>query len=541
MRTMRTILLKSSAAALLALACLLLFFLSACGVEGSESSAGSNDPESSGESIQGVSVQLRDATLSPTRLNAEPEGDEIALFERNYKKDGASVLDYTLSSNDRTVIGFSPEKTDGGNRFEVFAVLENEGEACPIPYGGFLLSVPKALLTDKRVRKGQVASVEGALSIPKGEPLQYGSFYPDGEYSSALERRIHLADPRVPLNESSTEPERIYYYSSDYDGDFGTLPEECTLAVLEKVTNLSSRIVRIVSSDHVEPGETALVFRGAYNRAYAETFLKEGMKVFLNHLDRVSSLCDREAVYVNSVLYPISDGHYNCASTDEDGVYLFDSSFSSPGVPTSKAGQRDIVLINEKVAFIGETNVPVMIPINGGVAVSLTGSYAESAGKLKIGDRAETVLIDTTQVSGKSVRIGETMFTYDKVDEIRAPEGVTVLYTPQYGNSTGSNMYGLEIAVSGGVVTGVENGKGNMTIPKDGYVISIHKDAAQFAAATQVTAGQTAMTFEDGIGYRLREAKVNRVNSTRSENTLIVYRNAKSTNTNAYGYEIAVD
>jgi hypothetical protein len=49
-----------------------------------------------------------------------------------------------------------------------------------------------------------------------------------------------------------------------------------------------------------------------------------------------------------------------------------------------------------------------------------------------------------------------------------------VQYTPAYGATTGTNIYGYEAAVVGGVITKAEDGVGNMAIPANGYVLSGH-------------------------------------------------------------------
>jgi hypothetical protein len=52
-----------------------------------------------------------------------------------------------------------------------------------------------------------------------------------------------------------------------------------------------------------------------------------------------------------------------------------------------------------------------------------------------------------------------------------------VVYTPAFGDSTGTNQYGFEAAVVGGKITQVQNGVGNMLIPDNGCVLSGHGDS----------------------------------------------------------------
>lgn len=488
------------------------------------------------------SIVIGGESFHPEFKNCPAQEHAVVIYDCEYKVEGSPAVYVVLDEPGRTVIGFNPEYDGKELAYNVFALSDEAGFRCPVPYNGFVLTVPSDKIEGLRIRKGQLAKTEGSYQFPMRESLQGGSFYPSNDYSSALERRIDLMNPRLSF-QNETEPDgtnRIYYYTSDYEGAFRKLPEECVVVSLERVTNKSSRITAITRGDHTENGEEALVFRGLYNMTYAEATLKAGDKLFLNKLDRVSSLSDVPAVYLSETLYKIQSDAVNAPETEKDGVYVFNNSFASLSVPKSASGQRDIVVIDDTVVSVGEKDRQAMIPVNGGIVLSFTGDMASQAEKVKVGDPAETVQLDTSGISGNRVRIGGKLFTFEKTDEIRAPEGVSVLYTPLYGETTGSNAYGMEIAVSSGIVTDVVAGKGNLAIPRDGFVLSIHKDAEQYDLALSVKAGDTAVTYRGGIGYGLDILQVSQINNVRSENTLILYRGRKSTETNAYGYEVAV-
>lgn len=57
---------------------------------------------------------------------------------------------------------------------------------------------------------------------------------------------------------------------------------------------------------------------------------------------------------------------------------------------------------------------------------------------------------------------------------VRRLTNYLVKYTPAFGASTQTNIYGYEAAVVGGKVTKVANGVGNMAIPANGFVLSGH-------------------------------------------------------------------
>ncbi|WP_176012052.1 family 20 glycosylhydrolase [Victivallis sp. Marseille-Q1083] len=62
------------------------------------------------------------------------------------------------------------------------------------------------------------------------------------------------------------------------------------------------------------------------------------------------------------------------------------------------------------------------------------------------------------------------------VDKVNAPRGhlETILYTPEHGKSTGTNLYGDDWIVSGGRVVKRTHNEANAAIPADGCVVSAH-------------------------------------------------------------------
>ncbi len=72
-----------------------------------------------------------------------------------------------------------------------------------------------------------------------------------------------------------------------------------------------------------------------------------------------------------------------------------------------------------------------------------------------------------------SVTVGGQSRALDGTN-VRRLSNYLVKYTPAYGGSTGTNAYGFEAEVRGGVVTKIADGVGNMAIPSDGFVLSGH-------------------------------------------------------------------
>ncbi|WP_445258827.1 PKD domain-containing protein [Nocardioides aurantiacus] len=82
-----------------------------------------------------------------------------------------------------------------------------------------------------------------------------------------------------------------------------------------------------------------------------------------------------------------------------------------------------------------------------------------------------TYVPTTDEVSG--VTVGTATRVVDGTNSYRGTN-MLVYYTPARGATTGTNVFGTEVAVVGGKVTKVEVSVGNMAIPRDGYVLSGH-------------------------------------------------------------------
>lgn len=63
---------------------------------------------------------------------------------------------------------------------------------------------------------------------------------------------------------------------------------------------------------------------------------------------------------------------------------------------------------------------------------------------------------------------------------VRRDTDELIRYTPKYGTSTRTNVYGFEARVVDGEIKAVRDGEGDMRIPSKGYVLSGHGDARQW-------------------------------------------------------------
>ncbi|MBQ3094207.1 MAG: family 10 glycosylhydrolase, partial [Clostridia bacterium] len=84
-------------------------------------------------------------------------------------------------------------------------------------------------------------------------------------------------------------------------------------------------------------------------------------------------------------------------------------------------------------------------------------------------------------VSEKELAKESPFFSFDNpADGINVSRGEDkmILYTPEYGKTTGTNEYGYEVVVEDGVITKL--GGNNSTIPQNGYVVSLHGSVARW-------------------------------------------------------------
>ncbi|MBQ5837089.1 MAG: family 10 glycosylhydrolase [Clostridia bacterium] len=148
----------------------------------------------------------------------------------------------------------------------------------------------------------------------------------------------------------------------------------------------------------------------------------------------------------------------------------------------------------------------------------------------------------------------QTTIKADGIDSSRNG-GNLIIYTPNMGDTTGTNEWGYEVIIENNVA--VRYNKGNSPIPKNGFVLSGHdenNEGTQKNMGTwikeNVAIGDYVYYTSDGVVtvsdqpisetvfYDLTQT-IHGVNTVRGTNQLIIYNKVGSkTNTNDWGYEI---
>ncbi len=151
----------------------------------------------------------------------------------------------------------------------------------------------------------------------------------------------------------------------------------------------------------------------------------------------------------------------------------------------------------------GRTTVKAMSNSYNAIA-AINASYFALSGEILGNTKIDGVVAGTTYFTRSTIGInadGTTIFgrtnyygnitingqslSIGGVDCERGADSV-VIYNVHQGKTTGTNDFGVEYIVVDGIVTEIFNGKGNNTIPVNGYVVSAHGKAAELFKDTQI-------------------------------------------------------
>lgn len=497
-----------------------------------------SDSSSDPIALDGFSFVIvpNDTVFTAKQINSIPDGDNITVFTRDYTVNGTPAFTLDFETEGRTALSVRLSYTDSfGYEFDIVEMSENHSEIT-IPVNGFAVSIPNGLLDGLRVNVGQIVEVEGYFdAVPTFEQVVLANLSPVGKGSIAF-RRISLVDPV-----SDVSGDKIVFLSAERDADV-SYPENSVVAILEQTTSTGYSVVSVGGTELLDVAKAAFVFCGAYNIAYASKYVLAGEKFMVNNLDAANSLTDQSAIVIGDTCFEIPDSHKNSDTLFEDGVYVYDGNFDGVVTPGCDSARIDITLVDDIVVTISEPGGRSFIPsANGFTFVFVGEDNVAAAETLGVGDTPELLLISKVELPDRFVRIGDTVIEVSLIDGYRQPEGVAVVYTPAFGATTGTNSYGVEIAIKDDKVIEVELSTGDMEIPEGGYVLSVHKDHPEYRDACLVSEGESVTISLANNDFSVTTLEYNAVNAVRGENMLVIYANRASTGTNVYGYEIVVD
>lgn len=131
-------------------------------------------------------------------------------------------------------------------------------------------------------------------------------------------------------------------------------------------------------------------------------------------------------------------------------------------------------------------------------------------------------------------------------------ENALIVYTPDFGETTDTNMWGAEAVIGADNKCTAVSTNGNSTIPEGGFVVSGHGDSATLVKKIKVgnyvyyNEKSMTLTVSDSPVAISREYTVSRkiggTNVFRGEDMLVIYNNlGKRTGTNDWGIEAIVE
>lgn len=492
-----------------------------------------------GEVIDKLSLEITlDETLfKADTLNKEVSEENIAVYTRNYKDSNDNIL-VTIGGThtDRAVYRVKYTIDEDKTKFTVLSAdLSGDKKAnTPIPVNGFTISLPLSKVNGLHIKENQEITVNGFEELAvEYERFDLGTLVPEDK---TLARRVSYINPI----EGVTEQPCIILISSDYDREV-TLPAGAVAINMRLIASDNYRINSIQESGVVPSGSNALIFTGNYNALYAKTFFKEEDKLYISRTDKISRYSDSAAIAIGDKVYKVGDEKTNLEAITENGVYLYNSYFNFSITPARELDFYDVVIVDDMVVYKGEKNKRIVIPSNDGVVASFVGDKNSVAESLSIGDKVFAILIKTKALPDKYLSVGDDIFEIVSQNSARTAENNCVLFTPEYGQTTDTGADGTEIIISGNTIQAVEVSKGNAIIPQDGYVLSVQETNYKNKKATQITAGSSYVLSLVGSSYSMTALKYNDINTVRSTDMLIIYRNKASTETNPYGFEITVN
>lgn len=97
---------------------------------------------------------------------------------------------------------------------------------------------------------------------------------------------------------------------------------------------------------------------------------------------------------------------------------------------------------------------------------------------------------DGTTIFGRITYHGTVTYNGETVDisgvNCERGENRLIVYNEYFGNTTGTNRFGVEIIEHDGIITDIRRDSGNSIIPHEGHVISAHGTAAEIFANAQI-------------------------------------------------------
>ncbi len=497
---------------------------------GADDSAADQSEESSAEEGK-IRVEIADQTFWVNAVNVSAgTEDEALLYDRDYRDENGPVLYVNGSAAGRTLISVKLAFKYGSPDYSVISseVGAHEDVKMPIPVNGFVLSVSTSALPEG-YKPNSVSNVTvSGWEYPEFELTDLTTVIPSARANT---RRVNMTDPESGVFEEG----KIYFCKKGY-----TVPQDSASVILNDPSAGYYKIDSVVPAGTAVEAGYSLLFTGAYNAAYAKEFFASG-EVRFNDEKLLNGISDSPAVAFGKGEYiVIPRGNVNPESA-KNGVYLYEIS-GNAAVTNAKGDFTNIVVRGGKIAYKTNGSENVVIPSSDGYVVTFAGESKTLCEGVGMGDSVKDLLITAQDLPAMFVRVKGLVFEIDSVNVRVNATHPCVLYTPEYGAATGSADC-AEIAIEDGRIVSVTKA-GNSAIPENGYVLSVKKGSQNYASvANRSSEGDPALVSLGGNMYSFTTFHYNATNATRQTDYIVIYNDSfgKSTATNVYGYEFAVD
>lgn len=482
-------------------------------------------------------LNIDGAELKPTELNKSEKLGDIAVYDRDYKLDDTHALKIGGKHTDRIVVVIDKTKEYGEFVYRLTALYSDETEKnnVLIPYNGFVVSVAKASLTAEEIDKigktdiGKRVSVVGFTEEKPYEDQTRGLVLVD-----SVSKRLNLRNPSTSVSDNS-----IVFL--DAEAKEFAIPEGSYAIKLAKSTALRYKFGGVVSGK-TTPGNYYLIFSGEYNIQFGKQICTGEEIITLSNLSLVASDTDKPSVTVKNKNYELFGADNNIPVISADGVYLYNTDYFSATSPETSLNFVEVVVNDGSIIWIGEQNKKLLIPKNKGYLISFVGTAANDVETLVVGDAVSETLVSLPTHPSRYVRIGKTGFEVTGYNSERSDTDI-IVYSSDFSDSTGTADNGLEIVVKDNIVTEIHKQAGNSTIPDGGYVISAAASNDKYSFALKAKVGDEVYLSPVPLEYVSEEMKFTSINTTRSENFIVIYDGSdgkKTTGTNQWGFEVSV-
>ena len=465
------------------------------GNEQEQPSEAASDETSDSEHHEGICVVINGVEFNVNAVNDISNGADVILLDRSCSENGKPVLYAKGSDEKRALISVKLAYKFGEPDYTVSAFTPNAGagDAVPIPVNGFVLSVANSVLPESFK-----ASSTSKMQVIDYEPLEYervdlATVVPENRVNT---RRINMLEPA----DGSFSEGKIYLCKSEL-----TVPEGAVAVAFKTKSVGYADILRIYEAgETVTDADRSLVFTGVYNVEYAREFYSTG-EVHFSSENSLNNISDSPAAaFAGGGYIIIPDSNVNAKSAS-DGVYLYNIGGNS-AVTCGNGEFTNVVVRGGKVAYVSKHSENVVIPSTDGYVVTFAGASESLCDGIQNGDEVNDLLMERFDLPAMFLRVKSNVFEITAADIEISDTYPCILYTPAYGETTGT-VDCAEIAVVDGVVTEVSK-TGNIAIPANGHVVSVKKGTTNYAmAANRTNEGDKALIT---VSRAIRKALISR-------------------------------